>query len=406
MPVFEYKAVDEAGKIAEGIIDADSPRDARGKLRTQKLYTTKLSESTEEITITSEVKVKKLFKIVRPKDVAVMTRQLSTLIKSGMPVLQSLSAIIEQLEGHPFQPVLYDVRDKINSGSSLAEALEDHPKYFSQLYVNMIRAGESSGALDSILGRMADYLEANIKQRNRIRSIIVYPIFMLFVGTGVLVFLMTTIVPILTKLFEEMGQSLPAPTKALIAASKFLNGYGLIMLIILAVAIFLLKRYTRSESGRLIIDRIKLRLPIFGAIIRKISISRFARTLGTLLTGGTSIVNAMDIVKKVVGNEVLGRVIDQVKERVIQGETIAEPLKQSRQFPPIVVHMVSVGEVSGNLEEMLLNIADTYDNEVDTTVSGLNSILEPIMIIVMGVVVGFIVLAILLPIFQMNQFTG
>lgn len=406
MPVFQYKALDEGGKAVEGIIDADSPRDARNKLRLQRIYATKLSAAKEQLTITSEVKVKKLFKFVRPKDVAVMTRQLATLLKAGVPVVQALTAIIEQFEEHPLQQIMYLVREGVNSGSSLAEALEEHPKCFSELYVNMVRAGEASGSLDSILGRMANYLEANIRQRNRIRSIMVYPFFMLFIGTGVLVFMMTSIVPTLAKLFEEMGQSLPAPTVALIAVSDLLKGYGLFLLAGVIAAIFGLSRYIKTETGRLIYDRLKLRLPIFGSIIRKICISRFARTLGTLLAGGTPLIQAMDIVKKVVGNVVLGGVIDRVKERVIQGDTITDPLKQSKMFPPIVVHMISVGEVSGNLEEMLLNVAETYDDEVETTVAGLTSVLEPIIIIIMGVVVGFIVLAILLPIFQMNRFAG
>ena len=235
MPVFEYKAVDDGGKLIGGIIDADSPRDARNKLRMQKLYATKLSETKEELTLTSEVKVKKLFKRIRPKDVSVMTRQLATLIRSGMPIVQSLSAIIEQLEGYPLQQVLYEVREKINAGSSLAEAMEEHPKQFSELYVNMIRAGEASGALDTILERMANYLEATIKQHNRIRSIMVYPIFMLFVGTGVLVFLMTTIVPTLAKLFEDMGRSMPGPTTVLITTSNLLREYGLVFLVVLII---------------------------------------------------------------------------------------------------------------------------------------------------------------------------
>jgi len=409
MPVFEYKAVDEKGKAVTGIIDADSPRDARTRLRAQKLYTTTIDEAKQkgETTITSEVKVKKLFKIVRQKDITMMTRQLSTLIRSGMPLVQSLSAIIEQLEGNPLQQVMYVIREKINSGSSLAEAFGEYPKHFSELYVNLIRAGEASGSLDTILQRLANYMEATIKQRNRIRSIMVYPAFMLFIGTGVLVFLMTTIVPTLAKLFEEMQQDLPIMTNMLIATSKFLSGYGgLALLVIVIVGIVLLKQFTRTDGGRLVYDNFKLRLPILGPIVRKISISRFARTLGTLLAGGTSLVQSLEIVRRVVTNEILGKVIDNVRDRVVQGDTIADPLRRSKQFPPIVVHMISVGEASGTLEEMLFNVADTYDDEVETTVSGLTSILEPIIIVVMGVIVGFIVMAILLPIFQMNKFTA
>jgi type II secretion system protein F len=409
MPVFEYKAVDEKGKTVTGIIDASSPREARGKLRSQKLYTTRIDEADqkEETTITSEVKVKKLFQFVKQKDISMMTRQLATLLRSGMPLVQSLSAIIEQLEGNPLQQVMYVVRENINSGSSLADAFEEYPKHFSELYVNMIRAGEASGSMDAILQRLANYMESTLKQRNRIRSIMVYPAFMLFIGTGVLVFLMTAIVPTLAKLFAEMNQSLPVATNILINSSAFLSGYGgLALLVVIIGGIIMLKQFIKTEGGRLAFDSFKLRLPILGPLVRKISISRFARTLGTLLAGGTSLVQSLEIVRRVVANETLGQVIDNVKERVIQGDTIADPLRRSKQFPPIVVHMISVGETSGTLEEMLISVSDTYDDEVETMISGLTSVLEPIIIVVMGVIVGFIVMAILLPIFQMNQLSG
>ena len=405
MPVFEYRAIDESGKTITGIIDADSPREARSKLSLMNLYTTKVVESREEISLTAEVQVKKLVRRIKARDIVATTRQLATLLKSGMPLVQSLSAIIEQLEKHPLQRVMFLIREKVNAGSSFADALADFPKYFSDLYVNMVRAGETSGALEVILTRLAGYMEATMKQRNRIRSSFIYPGFIIFVGVVVLTFLMTVVVPSLTKIFTEMGRALPLPTRILMSFSDFVKSYySLIVLFGLIACIILLRIYTRKGRGKYIYDSFKLRFPVLGTLVRKISIARFARTLGTLLSGGIPLLQSMDIVKKVIGNSVLAEIVERSKERIAEGEPIAEELKKSKEFPPIVVHMITVGETSGNLEEMLRNVAETYDNEVETTTNSLISLLEPVMIILVGVIVGFIVLSILLPIFEMNKF--
>lgn len=404
MAVYEYKALDPGGNTVTGVIDADTPREARHKLRMQSLYTTSVAEAEKKLKLTSEVRVRRALRRIKRKDVAATTRQLATLLRSGMPLVQSLSAIIEHLEGHPLQRAMLEIREKVNSGISFADALSGHPKLFSNLYVGMVRAGESAGALETILQRLAEYLEKSEKQRNRIRSIMVYPVVMLFVGGGVLTFLMTYVVPTLTKLFGEMGRDLPVPTQILIGVSRFVKSFKMLVVVVgLVGLIVLLKRYIRRGQGRLKYDSFRLRLPVLGPLVRKSCMVRFARTLGTLVAGGVPLLQAMEIVRNVVGNAVLGRVLDEAKKSIARGDTIADPLKKSKQFPPIVTHMIAVGEASGNLEEMLFNVADAYEDEVETAISGLTALLEPLIIVVMGVIVGFIVISILLPIFDMNR---
>lgn len=404
MAVYEYKALDASGNSVSGIVDADTAKEARQKLRMQNLYTTSVAEAEAAVTLTTEVKVRQVFKRIKRKDIAGTTRQLATLLRSGMPLVQSLSAITEQLEGHPLQKVVLEIREKVNSGASFADALADHPRLFSDLYVGMVRAGESAGALETILQRLADYLEKSEKQRNRIRSVMVYPVVMVFVGGAVLTFLMTYVVPTLTRLFVEMGRDLPLPTRILIGISSFVKSYKMLVVLAgLAAGVVALKLHIQKERGRFRYDSFRLKLPVLGPLVRKSCMVRFARTLGTLVAGGVPLLQAMEIVRDVVGNAVIGKVLDEAKENIARGQTIADPLKESRQFPPIVTHMIAVGEASGNLEEMLFNVAEAYEDEVETAISGLTSLLEPIIIIIMGVIVGFIVLSILLPIFDMNK---
>lgn len=405
MPVYAYKAYDASGAAVSGIIDADTPKEARAKLRRQSIFVTKVDEAGEGVSLTSEVKVARLWRRVRRQDVVVMTRQLATLVRSGMPIVQALTAISEQLEGHAMQRVVYGVRERVNAGEPLADALEQHPKLFNELYVNLVRAGEAAGALETILGRLADYMEAVQKQRSKVLSSMIYPALMIVVGSGVLLFLMTFVVPRLTQVFEEMGQDLPVMTQILIAVSGFLGSWRFLVLIAVVIALVVVVRLnTRSGRGRFLLDRLRLRVPVAGGLARKIAVSRFARTLGTLLAGGIPVLKALDIVQGVIGNAVLGQAIAEARQRIGEGASMSDELRKSQEFPPIVVHMVAVGEASGSLEEMLLNVADTYDNEVEVATNSLIALIEPLMIVLMGLVVGFIVLSILLPIFEMNRF--
>ncbi len=405
MPVYEYKALDKNGKQISGIMDAHSPKDARQKLRARNVYATQLVETKEEISITDEVKLKRVFRRTRLKDVASATRQLATLIRSGMPLVQSLSAIIEQLQGHPMQRIIFLVREKVNSGSSFAEALEEHPKQFSELYVNLVRAGESAGALEMILARLASHLEETQKQRSKIVSAMVYPALMVFVGAGVLGFLMVYVVPKLTRIFTNMGRNLPTPTIILTNISSFVGSYKILIIIaVIIAAVAAIRFYIRTKKGRYLYDTFKLRIPIIGSLSKKICIARFARTLSTLLSGGIPLMRSMEIVRGIVGNEVLAEVVEKSRTAIAQGRPISDEFRKSKLYPPIVVHMISVGELSGNLEEMLSNVAESYENEVETATNSLISLLEPLLIIVMGLIVGFIVMSILLPIFEMNNF--
>jgi len=297
------------------------------------------------------------------------------------------------------------VRERVNAGEPLADALEHHPRLFNDLYVNMVRAGEAAGALETILGRLASYLEAAHRQRSKVMASMIYPALMLVVGTGVLVFLMSFVVPRLTQIFEEMGRDLPALTRVLIGISSFFASWRFaVFLVVLVVAIVVVRVNTRRGRGRYLLDRMRLRIPVAGALLRKLAVARFARTLGTLLAGGIPVLRSLDIVQSVMGNAVMAQAVGEARERIGEGASMSDELRKSQEFPPIVVHMVAVGEASGSLEEMLLNIAETYDTEVEIATNKLISLLEPLMIVVMGVLVGFIVLSVLLPIFEMNKF--
>ncbi|MDP8248953.1 MAG: type II secretion system inner membrane protein GspF [Candidatus Tritonobacter lacicola] len=406
MAVFEYKALTEAGKTVTGIIDADSDREARSKLRKKSVYATDLKVSEEGISLKSDLTLSKLLQRFSLKDLAVTTRQLSTLIKAGIPVIQALTAIIDQLEASPLRKIIIQVKETVNSGGTLADALAEHPKAFSELYVNMVRAGESAGALELILGRLADYNEKSLALRNKVRAALVYPIAMSVIGTLVVVFLMVKIVPNMVNIFIDIEQSLPAPTRALIAISNFLQSYWWVLLLVFMLLYFLKKRIGATAKGKYFFDKVKLNLPLLGQTARKMAVSRFTRTLSILTASGIPILRALDIVRNVVNNAVLADAIEKSREAVRHGDSIAEPLRRSKVFPPIVIHMIAIGEASGKLEEMLTSVAESYDSEVDATVSGLTALIEPIMIIVMGAIVMFIVLSIMLPIFQMNMSIG
>jgi general secretion pathway protein F len=402
MPVYEYRGLSAEGKKVKGIIDAASPRIARTKLRAMQIFPVDIREEIFRPQV-AEDPLSKLFVRVRPQDVSIITRQLATLLEAGTPLVSALDAITEQTDNHALKKVVAQVREEIKEGRSFADALDKHRKVFSDLYVNMIRAGEESGALEGVILRLADFTENQILLKNRIRAALAYPLVMTIIGAGVMIFLLTFVIPPVTQVFEEMGRILPLPTRILMAVSGLFRGYwwGIIMgFILLIVGI---KKYLQSPKGALHWDRIKLRLPLFGGIILRGSVARFARTLATLLQGGLPILNSLEIVKTVVNNQLLAQAIEETKVEVREGEGIAPSLKRSGLFPAIITHMIATGEASGDLEEMLVKVADAYEAEVETKVTALTSILEPFIILVMGLVVGFIVISILLPIFEMNQ---
>ena len=402
MPVYEYLGLSAEGKKVRGIIDAPSPRMARTKLRSLQIFPVDVREEISKHHV-AEDPLAKLFVRVRLQDVSIITRQLATLLEAGTPLVSALDAIIEQTDNHAVKKIISQVREEIKEGQSFADALDKHRKVFSDLYVNMIRAGEESGALEGVLLRLADFTENQILLKNRIRAALAYPIIMTIIGAGVMIFLLTFVIPTVTQVFEEMGQTLPLPTRILMAVSNLFQGYWWAIIIGFIFVIVGIRRYLQTPKGALHWDRVKLRLPLFGGIILKGAVARFTRTLATLLQGGLPILNSLEIVKTVVNNQLLAQAIEETKAEVREGEGIAPSLKRSGLFPAIVTHMIATGEASGNLEEMLAKVADAYEAEVETKVTALTSILEPIIILAMGLVVGFIVISILLPIFEMNQ---
>lgn len=403
MAVFEYKALNTRGGQISGIIDADTPADARSKLRRRGQFPTEIRESEDKVGLQSEVTVSRLLRRVKAVDVAIFTRQLATLIEAGLPLVKALTALIEQLEKSPLKRVIIKVRDEVNAGMSLADSLAFYPRVFSELYVNMIRAGEAAGALEVVLERLADLTEKNLKMINKIRSIMIYPIVVAVIGIAVVTFLLVKVVPTIISVFSETQQALPLPTVVLLNISGFIRNYWWGIIAILAGLFLLFSFWKKGKTGRYWVDRIKLHLPLVGLLIRKMAVVRFSRTLSTLLASGTPLLKSLDIVKNIVGNQIIAAAIEAAKLAIKGGKSISEPFRKSRVFPPIVVHMIAVGETSGSLEKMLSKVADAYEDEVETTVSTLTSVLEPIMIVLMGGVVGFIVISILLPIFQMSQ---
>jgi len=404
LPIFEYRGVDAKGKDVRGIIDADTPRLARTRLKTSGVFPTEVQETvTERRGSRRDFSLSHLMKRARIQDVSVMTRQLATLIEAGIPMVPALNSLTNQIENPILKKVVSQIRERVKEGSSLSDALREFPRVFSNLYVNMVTAGESSGALDIVLLRLADFTENQVKLRNRVMAALIYPILMVFLASGAVIFLMVKVVPKILELFEDWGQTLPVPTVILLNVTNFLKSYGWALVLGLVTALLITVFYFKTERGRTVFDRLILWVPIFGSLTRIIATTRFSRTLGTLLASGIPLVRAMNIVKNIVNNRVIAKAIENSQESIVEGQSIAAPLARSGVFPPMVTDMIAVGENSGQLEHMLMKVSDAYDSQIETTVSGLTSILEPLLIVFMGGIVLFIVLAVLLPIFEMNQ---
>lgn len=413
MPVYEYKALDSKGKKVSGIVDADSPRLVRARLRAEGLYPVEI-RSVSQVEASPQEPGKPssllhwdmLFRRVRPQDRAALTRQLATLVGAGIPVVSALDTIIQQMSNKALKRALVDIREDVMGGSSLAEAMGNHKWLFSELYVNMVHAAESSGALETVLHRLADLLERTVKLRNRVQAALFYPVTMMGIGVVVLAFLLTYVVPIVTRLFAEAKQRLPRPTVILIGTSDFLIHWWWAVLLFFFMSLFLVNRILATPGGRLWWDRLKLNLPLLGSLYGRLVIARFARTLGVLLQGGLPLTSSLAIVQHVIDNSHMAQHVEKAIQDVNEGEDLTVTLQRSKSFPPMVIQMISAGERSGTMEEMLLRIAEAYEDEVETRVSALTSLLEPLLILVMGLMVGFIVLAILLPILQMSRLLG
>jgi len=406
MPVYEYTALDSSGKGVKGMIDAESSKAARARLRKQGIFPTALNpvESREEAPVfRKEIRLHPTRLKASLREVTLFTRQMSTLIAAGMPLVESLATQTEQVENVNLKRVVAEVREKVNEGASLADAMARYPGTFPTLYTNMVRAGETSGTLEIVFSRLSDYMEYQIKLRGSILSTLTYPIFLLAIMGLIVIALSTFVMPKVTKVFADMGKTLPIYTRILIGATDFLRHWWWGVLILLIALGFGIRSYLQREAGQERFDRLMLKLPVLGRITRMIAVSRFARTLSTLIAGGIPLLTSLDIVKNIVNNRIIARAIEAARDSIAEGASIADPLRQSGVFPPMVIHMIAVGERSGELENMLNRISEAYDNEVETTVSGLTSILGPVIVLAMAVIVLFIMLSILIPIFQMSS---
>ncbi len=409
MPIYEYTALNVKGKTITDIIDADSVSGARQKLRASRIYPVSIKEVYDRAA-KKETRISELLRPfssrVSPAELAMMTRQLATLLGAGFPLVSALYALIPQTRSSVFKRMLSQIKDAIEEGTSFAAALAQYPETFSDIYVNMVRSGESSGTLELVLNRLADISERQQALTHRIRSAMAYPVLMFFVGTLILLFLLTYIVPSITEIFEGMNQTLPLPTIVLIGISDFLKNNWWVFVILIVMIIFGFRKVLKTEKGRYWYDNLVLKLPLAGTLKTKLAVGRFSRTLGSLLENGVSLMAALDIVKNIVGNRLIADAIESAAQSVEKGGSLARSLSEADIFPHISIQMIQVGENSGELEAMLGKVADIYETEVEATVSGMTALLEPLIILFMAVIVGFIVLSICLPIFEMNQLVG
>ncbi len=394
MPVFEYVGKTLSGSEVSGEIAARSQEEVRRILRRKRVLVTEAKAKPREIHL-------HIRRGVKSTEISRMARQFATMIEAGLPLVQSLEILSDQATSPALKDALNDVRERVQSGSTLAEALGKHPKIFDELFVNMVEAGEIGGALDTILLRLATYREKVDALRRKIKGAMYYPAVISVVAAGATLFLITFIVPVFAKLFEGFGAELPLPTKIVLAISDILRSNILLGIVIL-IGLGIGYRYlAKTPSGRLAIDKFKLKIPIMGNLLRKSIIARFSRTLGTLLNSGVPILDSLEITAKTAGNKVIYNAIRRAVTAIAQGDTIAQPLQDTGVFPPMVVQMISVGEKTGGLDEMLGKVADFYEDEVDAAVGALTSIIEPVVIVVMGAVIGFVLISMYLPMFDL-----
>ncbi len=404
MPTFKYLTKDHDGTTITGMIEVKDRAEAIDFLRKKDLIIISLEETAEKAKNAMSFGIMK--KKIKIDDLVIFSRQLATMVDAGIPLVGALDILGEQMDNKTFGAMIIGVRNDVETGTSLSDALGRNKKTFSALFVNMVKAGESSGMLDEILDRLAEYLEKTSALQKKVKSALIYPAVVSGMALTITILLLWKVVPVFKNIFEGFGADLPVPTAVLIAVSEFIQKYIFGIIIGLIIAGFALNRYINTEKGRTRVDGILLNLPIFGILFRKVAISKFARTLSTLIKSGVPILAALEIVGKTSGNKVVELAIDSVRANVREGENIAEPLSRSKIFPSMVTRMVSVGEQSGELEKMLSKIADFYDEQVDASVVGLTSLIEPLIIAFLGIVVGTIVVCMFLPIFKLTSVLG
>ena len=404
MAVYAYRGIDARGKAVKGIRDSDSAKALRSVLKRDGILATEILEQSEAAKKAArDIDFRKFFRRVSPIDIALATRQLSVLIRSGVPLVEALSALIEQLDHPDLKTAFTDTRNQVNEGSNLADALKAHPRIFPPLYVNMVAAGEASGTLEEVLARLAEFLDDQTRLQSKVRGALAYPMVMAVVVVLVVSLMMSVVVPKVTAIFDNFNQTLPWYTSLLIWVSNIFSNYWWLLAALLGGGIYGFRRWKATEEGRKKWDLFLLDVPVFGSLLTIIAVARFSRTLATLLASGVPVLTAMDITRNVLGNTELMRIVEDARASIREGEGIAKPLRQAGRFPPIVTHMIAVGERSGQLEEMLLHVADAYDQQVEVRIGAMTSILEPVLIVIMGSIVGGIAFAILMPLLQLNE---
>jgi type IV pilus assembly protein PilC len=401
MPIYTYEGKTLKGQIKKGDYEAPDEGAVRVYLRQQNIIPIKITSKKKEITFSLPFKKK-----VQQRAIAVFTRQLATMIDAGLPLVQSLEILSVQQEQKLFKDIIRQIREDVEGGSTFAGALKKHPAAFDDLYTNLVVAGEEGGILDNILLRLAGYIEKAEALKKKVKSAMVYPTVIITVAIGVVIILMLFVIPVFEAMFKGAGQTLPLPTLIVLGISKIMQKYVFIVVPVVILLFYLLRRYHKSENGRAVIDRLLLKSPVLGTLLQKIAVARFSRTLGTLVSSGVPILDGLSIVSKTSGNKSIETAILNARSSIREGETIAEPLGRSGMFPPMVIQMISVGESTGALDSMLSKIADFYEEEVDVAVGNLTSLLEPFLMMFLGVVIGGVVIAMYLPIFQMAGAVG
>jgi type IV pilus assembly protein PilC len=400
---FTWAGRSRDGKMQKGETVAKNKDEVIGLLRKQGIVATTVKAKGA---MSMDLKIPGLGGGVKDKDIVIFTRQFATMIDAGLPLVQCLEILEKQTQNKTLAKSVGTIRGDVESGATYADALAKHPKIFNDLYVNLVAAGEVGGILDTILGRLVGYIEKNMKLKKQIKSAMVYPTIVLTVAIGVIAVLMVFVIPMFAKMFKDMGGQLPGPTQIVINMSDFMKAYIVYMIVGFAAVVWGIKRVYRTKGGRLFIDRWLLRAPIIGDLVRKIAVSKFTRTLGTLMGAGVPIMDGLEIVAKTAGNKVVENSVMETRQNISEGKTLAEPLEKSRVFPPMVTQMISVGETTGSLDAMLQKIADFYDDEVDAAVDAMTSALEPLLMVFLGVSVGFIIIAMYLPIFKLASVVG
>jgi general secretion pathway protein F len=411
VPAYAYTGLTDKGKSIKGVTSAESVAALKALLKREGVYLTGVTETTKAAAAKAasgsrEIDLGKLFDRVNPKMVAGMTRLLGTLLHAGVTLPEALQALTDQTESQRFKGILSDIAEKVNEGSSLADTMSKYPKVFPALYINMIRAGEASGALETVLFRLAEFMEKQLEIQGKVSSAMFYPIILTVIGAGIVAMLMVAVVPKITSMFEDMNAELPWNTRLLMFMSDAIAGYWYLIILGGIGVVWSFRTWRATPSGQWLGDNIILRLPVLSDLVRKVAIARFARTLSTLLAAGVQLLQALDIVRTLLGNVVLEKVVTKARDNIREGQGIAPALKHSGQFPPLVTHMIAVGERSGQLEQMLGDLADAYDRETSTTIQRFTTLLEPLMIVVMGVAIGFVIFSIMQPIMQMTEMAG